>query len=536
MSKDKSMLFQYTPYTVPLLLATLLGVVSAFMVWKRRDSKAENWFFLVMVAVAVWSFSNLVIVSSTSLGTKLLWFKILLVVSMFLPLAVFVFTLHYTGRKSRITNSLLIALGIIQLSIIPVLIFEPEIMLTNPHLETSGSFTQLEFTRGIGYLIYGSIAYAVTAAYIVMLFIKFLRSRNVYRKISFLLFTSISVMAVLSFISVVGLSPLPHYMLLPLSFLIFGSIGILGMTTRRFIHMLPIERVLSKFSSRFESLVPVARDFVVEEIDNGVIVLDNSGRIVDINSTAKEILRTERAVGRRIDEIIDIGVVHESDELLNSFREEELRELNDEIRVEYPEETKYYNVNISKLSTGGKNSGAVVLIHDITEQKERERKLREREYELEQQKRSLEQQNERLDKFASIVSHDLRNPLNVAQGYVDMEKENPSEEYVENIDDALGRMENIIDDALTLAREGKAVTETEEIVLADVVRESWENVETEDANLETKVGPETLIQGDRNRVLNVFENLFRNSVQHNEDAVTITVGENERGFYVEDDG
>ncbi|MDY7083146.1 MAG: HAMP domain-containing sensor histidine kinase, partial [Halobacteria archaeon] len=139
------------------------------------------------------------------------------------------------------------------------------------------------------------------------------------------------------------------------------------------------------------------------------------------------------------------------------------------------------------------------------------------------------------------VSHDLRNPLNIAEGYVDMMSERvdgKAEDDLQEIQDAHMRMENIIDDALTLARQGKAITETDELRLVEVAQDAWENVDTGDAELQIDVDSETFIEGDKNRLLNVFENLFRNSVEHNDndDTVTVRVGEDEGGFYVEDDG
>ncbi|MDY7080993.1 MAG: HAMP domain-containing sensor histidine kinase, partial [Halobacteria archaeon] len=165
-------------------------------------------------------------------------------------------------------------------------------------------------------------------------------------------------------------------------------------------------------------------------------------------------------------------------------------------------------------------AGRVILVHDITDQKERQDEL--------------ERQNERLDEFASIVSHDLRNPLNVAQGYVDMARESPDEETIDEIDESLDRMENIIDDVLTLARQGQTLDEKEEVELGEVVEEAWSNVDTGNATLEIETGG--VIKADRGRLLQMFENLFRNSIEHGGNDVTVRVGEIPDGFYVEDTG
>jgi PAS domain S-box-containing protein len=60
--------------------------------------------------------------------------------------------------------------------------------------------------------------------------------------------------------------------------------------------------------------------------------------------------------------------------------------------------------------------------------------------------RELKRQNDRLDEFASIVSHDLRNPLNVARGYLELASETGDDVHFRRADDALDRMNDIIDD------------------------------------------------------------------------------------------
>jgi len=151
----------------------------------------------------------------------------------------------------------------------------------------------------------------------------------------------------------------------------------------------------------------------------------------------------------------------------------------------------------------------------------------------------LKRQNERLEEFASIVSHDLRNPLNVAQLRLQLVREEFDTEDVDSIARAHRRMERLIDDLLTLARAGNPVEETEAVSLPAVTRAGWRNVDTEDADLVTDLNG--TIQANESRLQQLLENLLRNAVDHGvsegADSVTITVGEIEdEGFYVEDDG
>ena len=72
-------------------------------------------------------------------------------------------------------------------------------------------------------------------------------------------------------------------------------------------------------------------------------------------------------------------------------------------------------------------------------------------------KEALERENERLDRFVQVVSHDLRNPLNVAMRRLELVRDACEDEHVRAVDRALDRMRRLIDDLLVLARQGESV-------------------------------------------------------------------------------
>ncbi|MFW6320776.1 MAG: response regulator [Halohasta sp.] len=163
--------------------------------------------------------------------------------------------------------------------------------------------------------------------------------------------------------------------------------------------------------------------------------------------------------------------------------------------------------------------------------------------------RELKRQIDRLEEFTGVVSHDLRNPLNIAQGRINIVERNHDTENVATVKRALDRMEAIIEDTLTLARQGQTVdrSEIEPVEIADVVDHCREIVDIGDS--EIRLIDEFSIQSDRHRLYQLFENLTRNAVEHSDEPVTIRVGmrnvmftstrvENDGtfGFYVEDDG
>jgi PAS domain S-box-containing protein len=172
--------------------------------------------------------------------------------------------------------------------------------------------------------------------------------------------------------------------------------------------------------------------------------------------------------------------------------------------------------SVPRKDAAGELVGTMVMYVDVTEREE------------------VKRANERLEEFASIVSHDLRNPLNVASGRLELAREDCESPHLAAVERAHGRMETLIEDLLTLAREGESATDTNAVDLAAVVAESWATVDTAEASLALET--ERTIVADEVRLKQLFENLIRNAVEHGGDAVTVTIGELADGFYIEDTG
>jgi PAS domain S-box-containing protein len=168
-----------------------------------------------------------------------------------------------------------------------------------------------------------------------------------------------------------------------------------------------------------------------------------------------------------------------------------------------------------------------------------------------ERRRQLEAQNDRLETMASVISHDLRNPLNVATGYVELLEEDVDDERLETVAGALERIQDITDDLLTMSRQSQRSIEPEALSLERAAREAWQTVETGDAEL--TIDGDRAIEADPNRLAQCLENLFANAVEHGstsppsaspqEDAVehggatvTVSVEPIEDGFAVADTG
>ena len=146
----------------------------------------------------------------------------------------------------------------------------------------------------------------------------------------------------------------------------------------------------------------------------------------------------------------------------------------------------------------------------------------------------LERQNERLEELISAVSHDLRNPLNVISGRVQLAREMDGEEHFDALERASDRVEELVDDLVELARQGKTVGERTVVDLDEFATETWGRMATGDARL--VVESDRTLSADKGRLRQVVENCFVNAVTHAGPDVTVTVGHLDGGFYIADDG
>ncbi|MBX0323591.1 PAS domain S-box protein [Halomicroarcula sp. F13] len=296
-----------------------------------------------------------------------------------------------------------------------------------------------------------------------------------------------------------------------------GRVGIVRDISQR----KAMESELAQTTERLETLV--------EASPLAIVAHDTEG-VVDVWNPAAESLFGWRAEAVR-GEPLPIVPDDRETELMERHREVQSgnRLTGYETELER-EDGSLFSAAVSAApitDTNGTVVGTVSVIADISERKA--------------QQRLLERQNERLDEFASLVSHDLRNPLQVATGNLELARADATGTVRDRIDaagDALERMEALVDKTLSLAREGRDIGATERTDIGALAERAWRTVQTEGHSLSVDASP--TVECDPDRVAELFENLFRNAVEHGQNGtdapLTLTVGELPDGFYVADDG
>lgn len=255
---------------------------------------------------------------------------------------------------------------------------------------------------------------------------------------------------------------------------------------------------------------------VFEEAGDGITITNDEGDIMEVNGEAAEIYGETRdeLLGRSMQEFLPKEFDFEAEWGTEQAAEMERDEV-DVLSADGGPQTIEYTAAPYFLP-----NQHLIISRDVTDRKAYERKL--------------ERQLERLGDFAGVVSHDLRNPLNIAQGHLNLVSEDLNSDHFEPIERAHSRMESLIDDVLTLARSRSRVADIEQLDHSALITDCWANVETKTATLDIRV--QQSIQADEGRLKQLLENLFRNSIEHGGTDVTVTVGELETGFFVEDNG
>ncbi|MFB6141886.1 MAG: PAS domain-containing sensor histidine kinase [Halorientalis sp.] len=271
---------------------------------------------------------------------------------------------------------------------------------------------------------------------------------------------------------------------------------------------------------------------LVETVPDGVFELDADCRMLYVNEEWADIVGRERTdlEWRPFTDLVENGPVPATavddyldllSELLSSENDREEGRFTVRMTPAGADAEHVYETHVRLLPYEEAFRGTAVVVYDVTDH--------------ERHQAELEARNQRLDEFAALVSHDLRNPLDVAKNRLEAaRRDGTPEDHLGHAEEALDRMESLIDDLLELAREGRRDVEVEPRSLERVARTCWLSLDPCDATLETPA--ERAVVVDESGLERLLENVFENALEHGGDDVTVTVGDLPDGFYVADDG
>jgi signal transduction histidine kinase/DNA-binding response OmpR family regulator len=488
-------MWQYHPLLLVFQLGVLFSVgVVAYCAYRLR----RHGYSLVVASVGLLAVLNAIYntaatlkVASVHLPAKLWWYKLEFLGSGVTPSVTVVLALAYLGYKRWLTRSVIALLALVPAVVVPLIMLNPEsVMIAEPTLVAADGLYALEHEFPplfVAFLAWGHGVFLFVALFVAYNDL----SGSTRRTPALLIGAALLLPVTASLLKALEVYPPGGDGINVVPAFSTATLGLVALAIVRY---------------RLFDLLPVGRRQALAVTEDGYVLIDASRQIVDANPAARSLLGEETLVGRPAGPVLSgTGILEDRSAPLT-----------------FTVEDRVLQVQSSVIRDGVEQAGWVVMLHDITALHEREQEL--------------ERENERLDRFVGVVSHDLRNPLNVATGRLELIRDTYEDEHVRAADRALERMRRLIDDLLVLAGQGESVEadDTAPVPIGEAAQAAWQHVDTAQAQL--RVESTRVVVAEERRLQQLFENLIRNAVEHGGEAVTVTVGNQADSFYVEDDG
>lgn len=458
-------------FLVVLSAITVVLVTLASYAWINDDTPAARPLVVVLLGQAVWC--GAIFASGLVRGTwlaQLMW-HVRSVSVLFVVAGLFCFSLAFTGRTEYLNRRTYALLSVEPIFRIGIIVTNYRNLNYSAVYQSEAAIAGVGFEWGAGFWAHATYSYLLLGVAMLLVLWSALGAKVRYRKHAYAVLISATLPVVGSIVHTLtemALDPTP---------LAFSATGVVGWW--------------ALFHSDMLELEPIADREVVSSLNSAVFVVDADGRLVKRNEAAVELLGEQDTVGVDAE-----SVLSEWPAFYEKFRPDVITE--QERSAEVQQGGRYFDVLVSPLyDDRDRLVGQVYLVHEITEQKTREREL--------------ERRNRQLDQFASVVSHDLRNPLAVANGSLELAEQTGDETHFSRIRRAHDRMDTLIDQVLMLVHEDGEFN-TAPYPLADLANQAWAHVDTGDATL--TVETDDLLICNEDLTLQLFENAFRNSVEH----------------------
>ena len=506
------MLGGYLPYAVLLLATAVVLVALSVYAWERRDRTGATPLAVFLLGEAIWCLCAFAGIVTRGTPWAPFWSRAWFVGVVITVAGLFVFALEYTGNEQYLTRWTYAALAIEPVLFLGTIALGPDYLVHDAVARTADTMLGWVIVPGMAFWLHSAYSYVLLVVTTALL-IKFaFTSDTLRRRQAVALVASILIPwfgNVLSLFTDIGFDPTP------MAFSISG-----------------VSITWAVFRGGLLDISPVAHREVVRSLNSAVLVVDTDERIIEVNEVTRDLLGTESVVGENVETALSDWPA-----FLEYYGSETAQ--RGEERTEITRGNRHFHVQDAPLfDDRGELVGRVFQIHEITDQKRRQLEL--------------ERRNRQLDQFASVVSHDLRNPLNVASGSLALVRERvePAEgeseanvgENFDRVERAHDRMQSLIERVLALSRDEEAL-EMRPQSLAEVARMAWAHVDTGEAALE--IDTDSVVVGDEDQLLQLFENAFRNSVEHAGPDCRITIrtvkeplgpGQVSEGFMIADDG
>lgn len=393
------MAFQFHPYSIPLFISFITSGLLALILYKDLTTKGVGHLFTILIGLAMWSGTYLMqwIVMSDRMAT---FFLLHTFIGVYIAVhGLLFFTLSYIEASKKIRTTSIVFLGITSTVLLLFLISNNLHQLTIPsaHLELRSGNLELVYERGPLYIILGIIYPGIISLItLLILIVEYFRSPSYNKPRIFLIIIGTLVPW---FFSILSLSPFnlnPNQDLAPLGIPFTAAI-----------------LTLAIYRYNILEFMPIISGKIVNDFPDGVLILDDKGKILEMNPIAQ----------KDYSSFVEIGGMYNDKISLKNLMQNELREKYEAQMKENKKfitltgrlnNNKYYDIRISQL-LNKKNiaMGSLVIYRDITE-------MEAAKDDLKKTNLKLLESNKTKNLLFKIISHDLRGPIGSLRSLVEM--------------------------------------------------------------------------------------------------------------------
>lgn len=522
------MVWQHSPYTIPLMTAALVSLFAAYFSWRRQQTLSGVALSLLMLSLAVWSAGYALQLAAADEPTKVIWRNIKNLGIVPVATLWLVTVLQYTGYRRWLTRQVIIFLAIEPLTgyIISQTNNWHHFFERSATLVSNDIIVMRVVNYGWWFWFNAIYSYILFIAGTILLLHTFLRAQRLYRRqiLTLLAFSFVPWIGNVIYVSKLVLNwgdkPIPD--ITPFLFVVGGLVVVWG--TWRY---------------QLVDIVPIARDTIVKNMHTGVMVLDTRGHIIDMNPLAEKIIgHTERdVVGKYAATFLS-----QWPELVRAL--EKNVQSHGEQTIVIDGNPRYFDWRISPIYEGADILiGWVLVFRDATRQKQAHAALEASNQQLRTEITRREELINELDAFAHTVAHDLKNPLSIIIGYVDLlmldlsEKNSAAPEiaHAQKIDDTARKMGHIIDELLLMASIRQEDVQLTPLDMPQILTQTQRRLSALVDRYHAKIiMPESwhMALGYAPWVEEIWENLLSNAIKYGGKPPVVTLSSSLDGDYV----
>ncbi len=487
------MSFDFNVFALVLLIIGSANLFLAVILF-QRNGEIVKWFASLMFFISLWSIAYSFELASSTLEQMLFFIKVEYLGIAFLPAIWVVFVLNFVNKVEWLTKanlSLIFFISIIEFTLVISNNYH-KLQYKTVTIDNSDGIPLLSFSPGIVYIIHTVYFYCMLIFGMYLLINTLVKGYFIYKKQYISIILAALIPWITNLIYIVGYRPFGHIDLTPYAFIITSS-----------------TIAFSLLRHSLFNLIPIAREKVIENMSEGVIIIDSQYRILDINSVVLKFLNAthNEIIGKNLLEIID-------DKALLT----EHLQLANGIHFTINTHNRIFDITANEINPmKGVYKGSLLIFRDITESELAKEKL-------EKQTKELEELNRLKDKLFSIIAHDLKAPFAslVSMLRIVSDDDISHDEFkqylpklTENVDYTSSLLENLLNWSKSQIDAVKIVVEP--ILLKDLVEVeiTFFNKLSAEKNIRiiNEITNEYLVNADRNTVQLVFRNLFSNAIK-----------------------